>query len=74
MRTTASAGSTSWTFLADKVTLEAYLDVLNITGRDEVVAYQYGTVGGQTYPTSVVQKLPTSVPIFYPSLGIKGTY
>lgn len=67
----------SKTFLLSVVTLELYLDVLNIAARQEVVTYSYsydqlpglGQFGG-----IVPVKTPQGIPLLYPSLGIKGTW
>jgi TonB family protein len=59
--------SKTWAY--DTFTLEAYLDMLNVTINQEVVAFSYE--GGGTLPLS---KKPVGVPIVVPILGIKGRY
>lgn len=67
----------SKTFLLSVVSLELYLDVLNIAARQEVVTYSYsyealpglGSFGGV-----VPVKMPNGIPLLYPSLGLKGTW
>jgi hypothetical protein len=55
----------TWVF--DFFTLEAWLDVLNVSVSGEVVAFSYTSTRG-------MQKTPTSVPVIVPSLGVKGRY
>ena len=59
--------SKTWAY--DTFTLEAYLDMLNVTINQEVVAFSYE--GGGTLP---LNKKPVGVPIVVPILGIKGRY
>ncbi|MFL5351006.1 TonB family protein [Archangium sp.] len=59
--------SKAWAY--DTFTLEAYLDMLNVTISQEVVAFEYG--GGGGFPLS---KKATSLPIALPILGLKGRY
>ncbi|NTX10931.1 TonB-dependent receptor [Myxococcus sp. CA056] len=57
----------SWAM--EDFTLDAYLDVLNVSARQEVIAYDYG-FDRQGTP----QRKPQSLPIILPLLGVKGTY
>jgi hypothetical protein len=59
--------SKTWAY--DTFTLEAYLDMLNVTINQEVVAFDYG--GGNGLPLS---KTPVGVPVVLPILGVKGRY
>ncbi|HYO59511.1 TonB family protein [Archangium sp.] len=59
--------SKAWAY--ETFTLEAYLDMLNVTISHEVVSFNYG--GGNGAP---LQKLPVGVPIVLPILGLKGRY
>ncbi|REG29885.1 TonB family protein [Archangium gephyra] len=59
--------SKAWAY--DTFTLEAYLDMLNVTISQEVVAFDYA--GGVGFP---LEKRPTGVPIVLPILGLKGRY
>jgi TonB family protein len=59
--------SKAWAY--DTFTLEAYLDMLNVTISQEVVAFDY--VGGVGLP---LEKRPSGVPIVLPILGLKGRY
>ena len=57
----------SWAFR--DFTLDAYLDVLNASLQQEVLAYGYG------YDESgALQREPQSLPLILPLLGVKGTY
>lgn len=57
----------SWAM--EDFTLDAYLDVLNVSARQEVIAYEYGfDRQGQA------ERKPMSLPIILPLLGVKGTY
>ncbi len=61
----------AWAF--DTFALEVYLDVLNVTVSQEVVAFDYrdDALG----PSSgALQKLPTRLPLVLPTLGVKATY
>ncbi len=67
--------SKAWAF--DDFNLEAYLDVLNITARPEVLGYQYTNT--LPYPElgdegRLVSKVPVAIPLLLPILGVKGTY
>ncbi len=67
--------SKAWAFEA--FNLEAYLDVLNITARPEVLGYQYANVApirelGQE--GDLIAKTPVAIPVLLPILGVKGTY
>ncbi|NTX52117.1 TonB-dependent receptor domain-containing protein [Myxococcus sp. CA039A] len=57
----------SWAM--EDFTLDAYLDVLNVSARQEVIAYDYGFDRAGT-----PQRKPQSLPIILPLLGVKGTY
>ncbi|WP_375768586.1 TonB family protein [Archangium gephyra] len=59
--------SKAWAY--DTFTLEAYLDMLNVTISQEVVAFDY--LGGVNLP---LEKRPSGVPIVLPILGLKGRY
>ncbi|MGZ3460122.1 MAG: energy transducer TonB, partial [Archangium sp.] len=59
--------SKAWAY--DTFTLEAYLDMLNVTISQEVVAFDY--IGGHGQPLS---KTATGLPIALPILGLKGRY
>ncbi|HYO66341.1 MAG TPA: energy transducer TonB, partial [Archangium sp.] len=59
--------SKAWAY--DTFTLEAYLDMLNVTISQEVIAFEYA--GGLGFP---LKKRPTGVPIALPILGLKGRY
>ncbi|WP_239470339.1 TonB family protein [Archangium violaceum] len=59
--------SKAWVY--DTFSLEAYLDMLNVTISQEVVAFDY--IGG--YGLSL-QKKPTGLPIVLPILGLKARY
>jgi hypothetical protein len=56
----------SWAM--EDFTLDAYLDVLNISAQQEVFAYEYGNNEG------TLERKPTGLPIILPLLGLKGTY
>ncbi len=58
----------AWAF--DSFALEVYLDVLNVTVSQEVVAFDYRVSDDQT----ALEKIPTRLPIVLPTLGLKGTY
>ncbi len=65
----------SKTFLLNTVSLELYLDVLNVAARQEVVAYSYSYEAPPGVPVRVLPvKSPNGVPLLYPSLGVKGTW
>jgi TonB family protein len=49
-------------------TLEAYLDLLNASLQQEVLAYEYRRNGTD------VERRPMTLPIILPLLGVKGTY
>jgi hypothetical protein len=59
--------SKAWAY--ETFSLEAYLDMLNVTISQEVVGFNYG--GGFGLP---LNKTPTSLPIALPILGLKGRY
>jgi hypothetical protein len=61
--------SRAWAF--DTFTLEAYLDMLNVTISREVVGFDY--VGGFP-PGSPLEKNPVGLPIVLPIMGMKGRY
>jgi hypothetical protein len=59
----------AWAY--DAFTLEAYLDMLNVTISREVVGYEYGIAGpGGTSLT----KTPIGIPVVVPILGLKARY
>jgi hypothetical protein len=67
----------SKTWLTDWFSLEAYLDVLNVTVQQETIGYDYRgglTVSSMGAVNTPLQKLPNTVPIIIPSLGLKGRY
>ena len=55
-----------WAF--DDWTLEAYLDVMNVSLSREVVGYEYGVEG------NVLQRAQIDIPVVLPMLGLKGRY
>lgn len=57
------------TWLFDAFTLEAWLDVLNVSVSGEVISYRYTQSAG-----GALAKTPLSVPIVLPSLGLKARY
>jgi hypothetical protein len=59
--------SKAWAY--ETFTLEAYLDMLNVTISQEVVSFNYQ--GGNGIP---LQKTPVGLPIALPILGLKGRY
>ncbi|WP_395834317.1 TonB family protein [Archangium violaceum] len=59
--------SKAWAY--ETFTLEAYLDMLNVTISQEVVSFDY--MGGGNIP---LEKKPTGLPIVLPILGLKGRY
>jgi hypothetical protein len=59
--------SKAWVY--DTFSLEAYLDMLNVTISQEVVSYNY--LGGYGTP---LEKQSTGLPIALPILGLKGRY
>jgi hypothetical protein len=59
----------SKTWLTDLFSVEAYLDVLNVTVQQEVIGYDY--TGGGLMP---LVKTANTVPIIVPSLGLKARY
>jgi TonB family protein len=60
--------SKAWAY--ETFSLEAYLDMLNVTVSQEVVAFEYG--GG--YAGLPLEKKPTGLPIALPIFGLKGRY
>ncbi|MCE9671660.1 TonB-dependent receptor [Myxococcus stipitatus] len=57
----------SWAL--EDFTLDASLDILNVSAQQEVFAYDYGfDMRGQP------ERKPASLPIILPMLGVKGTY
>ena len=62
--------SKSWAF--DAYTLDAYLDVLNVTGSKEVLG-KNRSVNYQADPPELVTD-PIEIPVVVPILGLKGTY
>ncbi|MBK7857084.1 MAG: TonB-dependent receptor [Archangiaceae bacterium] len=66
----------SKTFLLNEVSLELYLDVLNVAARQEVVTYSYGyaQLAGVAGATVLPTKTPQGIPLLYPSLGLKGVW
>jgi len=60
--------SKAWVY--DTFSLEAYLDMLNVSISQEVVAFNYG--GG--YGGLPLEKTPAGVPIVLPIFGLKGRY
>jgi len=60
--------SKAWAF--DTFSLEAYLDMLNVTISQEVVAYEY--LGGGGF--APLERKPVGLPIALPILGLKGRY
>jgi len=69
--------SKGWAF--DNFTLQAYLDVLNATVRQEVVSYDYQRAPNPPCaPGTICQytltKVPQKIPLLIPMLGVKGTY
>ena len=63
--------SKSWAL--DDFTLEAYLDVLNISLQREVLAYEYQRqVLGDG--TTLLERKPLQLPVVLPMLGVKATY
>ncbi len=60
----------SKTFTFDSFVVEAYLDFMNFTLRQEVLGYFYEDETDITAP----QRKPVSLPVFLPMLGIKGSY
>jgi hypothetical protein len=60
--------SKAWVY--DTFSLEAYLDMLNVTLSQEVVAFEYD--GGQV--GRPLEKKPTGLPIALPIFGLKGRY
>ena len=57
------------TWLTDKLSIELYLDVLNVLVREEVLGYSY-----LVNRDGSLSKLPTSVPVIIPNLGLKVRY
>ena len=64
--------SKTWTF--DQITLEAYFDLMNATVSWETLGFQYETSGGGSGSTPTLSKVPISIPIVVPMLGLRGTY
>jgi TonB family protein len=61
----------------DSFNLELYLDVLNITARSEVFGYEYRNqppIAQMGDEGKVLSKVPISIPLLLPILGVKGTY
>ena len=58
------------TWLTDKLSIELYLDVLNVLVREEVLGFSYLV----SRADGSLQKVPTSVPIIIPNLGVKVRY
>jgi len=57
----------SWAF--EDFTLDAYLDILNVSAQQEVLGYNYGLdLSGQP------AREPLKLPVILPLLGLKGTY
>lgn len=60
----------SKTFLYDEHSLELYLDVFNITARQETLTFDYG----YDPVTGALTKTPQGIPLLFPSLGLKGAW
>ncbi|MCP3143959.1 TonB-dependent receptor domain-containing protein [Pyxidicoccus xibeiensis] len=58
----------SWAM--EDFTLDAYLDILNISVQQEVFGYEYG----HDYATGAPLRKPMQLPIILPLFGVKGTY
>ena len=54
------------TWLTDLLSIEVYLDVLNVLVRQEVLGY--------SYPDFATERVPTRFPIIIPNLGLKVRY
>jgi hypothetical protein len=63
--------SKSWAL--DDFTLEAYLDVLNVSLQREVLAYEYQRQV-QADGTALLERKPLRLPIVLPMIGVKATY
>jgi hypothetical protein len=59
----------AWAY--ETFTLEAYLDMLNVTISQEVVGYDYTDTGP---PGTPLIKKPIGIPVVLPILGLKGRY
>lgn len=59
----------AWAY--ETLTLEAYLDMLNVTISQEVVGFNYTDTGP---PGTPLIKKPISIPVVLPILGLKGRY
>jgi TonB family protein len=59
----------AWAY--ETFTLEAYLDMLNVTISKEVVGYSYGSQGPPGVPLT---KKAIGIPVVLPILGLKGRY
>jgi len=64
--------SKTWAF--DLFTLDVYLDVLNVTLSQEVLAFNYQQTSTTANPTVHLEKTPISIPLFLPILGVKAKY
>jgi hypothetical protein len=62
--------SKAWAY--ETFTLEAYLDMLNVTISREVVGFDY--LSGFTPGGGSLEKRPIGVPVVLPILGLKGRY
>ncbi|RKG89361.1 TonB family protein [Corallococcus sp. CA049B] len=66
----------SWAY--QDFTLDASLDVLNLSARQEVVAYEYRSEGGdyESSPHKDVRpvRVPMRIPVILPLFGLKATY
>ena len=54
------------TWLTDKLSIELYLDVLNVLFNQEILGY--------TYPDGATARIPNRFPIIIPNLGLKVRY
>ncbi len=59
----------AWAY--ETFTLEAYLDMLNVTISKEVLGYDYTSIGP---PGTPLLKKPVGIPVVLPILGLKGRY
>ncbi|MFL5347636.1 MAG: TonB family protein [Hyalangium sp.] len=59
----------AWAF--ETFTLEAYLDMLNVSISQEVVGFDYTSIGP---PGTPLLKKPIGIPVVLPILGLKGRY
>nr|WP_171439096.1 TonB-dependent receptor [Corallococcus exercitus] len=66
----------SWAY--QDFTLDASLDVLNLSAQQEVVGYEYQSEGGDyegsPHPDVRPVRNPTRIPVILPLLGLKATY